>query len=177
MKLKLSNILQIVAAFFAILAIVCLFLPGVSASEEVMGSVTSSTISLIGLMFGGGPLKGTTAGISMSTNYSGGMSIFGLFAFVLLIVAIALGIVAVVMKKSNLLIPAGAVAVVAGICALLVMVAGTPVTSSIAGLGEIEESFKEFIDGFNLGIGSILFAVSAILGGGLLVASKIMDTK
>lgn len=30
MKLKISNVLQIIAAVFAVLAIVCLFLPGVT---------------------------------------------------------------------------------------------------------------------------------------------------
>lgn len=48
MKLKLSNILQIVAAFFAILAIVCLFLPGVSATQDLMGVPVTVSISLIG---------------------------------------------------------------------------------------------------------------------------------
>ena len=172
MKLKLSNILQIVAAFFAILAIVCLFLLGVSATQDLMRVPVTVSISLIGLVFGGGPLKasGSAGGTSVnqSMDYKGGMSIFGLLAFILLVVAIVLAIVAVVMKKSNLLIPAGAVAVVAGICVLLVMVAGTTAEGT---------AFKDLMEGLKLGIGSILFAVSAILGGGLLVASKVMDTK
>lgn len=172
MKLKLSNILQIVAAVFAILAIVCLFLPGVSQKVSEMGTTATISISLIGLVFGGGPLKMTFSGEGASANtsadYKGGMSIFGLLAFILLVVAIVLAIVAVVMKKSNLLIPAGAVAVVAGIFVLLVMVAGTAAEGT---------AFKDMMEGFKLGIGSILFAVSAILGGGLLVASKVMDTK
>lgn len=174
MKLKLSNILQIVAAFFAILAIVCLFLPGVSATQDFMGVPVTMSISLIGLVFGGGPIKasGSAGGTSanQSMDYKGAMSIFGLLAFILLVVAIVLAIVAVVMKKSNLLIPAGAVAVVAGLCVLLVMVAGTDSEGT---------AFKDIMDlyNFKLGIGSILFAVSAILGGGLLVASKVMDTK
>ena len=168
MKLKLSNILQIVAAVFAILAIVCLFLPGVSQKVSEMGVTATASISLIGLVFGGGPLKTKISGGNVSLDYKGGMSIFGLLAFVLLIVAIVLAIVAIVMKKSNLLIPAGAVAVVAGICVLLVMVVGTASEGT---------AFKDMMEGFKLGIGSILFAVSAILGGGLLVASKVMDTK
>ena len=172
MKLKLSNILQIVAAFFAILAIVCLFLPGVSQKASEMGATATISISLIGLVFGGGPLKVALSGGGESANtsadYKGGMSIFGLLAFILLVVAIVLAIVAIVMKKSNLLIPAGAVAVVAGICVLLVMVAGTAAEGT---------AFKDLMEGLKLGIGSILFAVSAILGGGLLVASKVMDTK
>lgn len=172
MKLKLSNILQIVAAVFAILAIVCLFLPGVSQEVSEMGVTATASISLIGLVFGGGPLKTKISGGGESGNvsldYKGGMSIFGLLAFVLLVVAIVLAIVAIVMKKSNLLIPAGAVAVVAGICVLLVMVVGTASEGT---------AFKDMMEGFKLGIGSILFAVSAILGGGLLVASKVMDTK
>ena len=174
MKLKLSNVLQIIAAVFAVLAIVCLFLPGVSQKASEMGTTATISISLIGLVFGGGPLKVTFSGEGASANtsadYKGGMSIFGLLAFVLLIVAIVLAIVAIVMKKSNLLIPAGAVAVVAGICVLLVMVVGTASEGT---------AFKDIMDlyNFKLGIGSILFAVSAILGGGLLVASKAMDTK
>lgn len=172
MKLKLSNILQIVAAVFAILAIVCLFLPGVSQKVSEMGTTATISISLIGLVFGGGPLKMTLSGgegsANTSADYKGGMSIFGLLAFILLVVAIVLAIVAIVMKKSNLLIPAGAVAVVAGIFVLLVMVAGTASEGT---------AFKDMMESFKLGIGSILFAVSAILGGGLLVASKVMDTK
>ena len=172
MKLKLSNILQIVAAFFAILAIVCLFLPGVTIGnpQNLFGENVTGSISLIGLMFGCGPFKMTVIDEAHVINYSGSMSIFGLLAFILLVVAIVLAIVAIVMKKSNLLIPAGAVAVVAGICVLLVMVAGTASEGT---------AFKDIMDlyNFKLGIGSILFAVSAILGGGLLVASKVMDTK
>ena len=174
MKLKLSNILQIVAAFFAILAIVCLFFPGVILKSSEMGRTATIRISFIWLVFGGGPLKVTFSGGAASANtssdYKGAMSIFGLLAFILLVVAIVLAIVAIVMKKSNLLIPAGAVAVVAGLCVLLVMVAGTDSEGT---------AFKDIMDlyNFKLGIGSILFAVSAILGGGLLVASKVMDTK
>ena len=92
MKLKLSSILQIVAAFFAVLAIVCLFLPGVSQSASEMGATATISISLIGLVFGGGPLKMTFSGGGESANtsadYKGGMSIFGLLAFILLVVAI-----------------------------------------------------------------------------------------
>lgn len=172
MKLKLSNILQIVAAFFAILAIVCLFLPGVTIGnpQNLLGENATGSISLIGLMFGCGPFKETFTDESHVINYSGAMSIFGLFAFLLLIAAIILSIGAFIIKKSNLLIPAGVIAIVAGICALLVMVAGTDIN------GESFTSFMNEFD-FRLGIGTILFAISTILGGGLLVLSKTIKTK
>ncbi len=170
MKLKLSHILQIVAAAFGVLAIISLFLAGVGASVSQMGVTVSVSISLIGLMFGNGSIK--TAGVSV--GYKGGMSYFGLIAFILLIVAIVLAIVAVVMKKSNLLMVAGAVAVIAGICVLLVLVAGTKVSSASV---DTAVSFKAFMEGLKLGVGTILFAISAILGGGLLVASKVVDNK
>lgn len=59
MKLKLSNVLQIIAAVFAVLAIVCLFLPGVTIGnpQNLFGENVTGSISLIGLMFGCALLK------------------------------------------------------------------------------------------------------------------------
>lgn len=172
MKLKLSNILQIIAAVFAVLAIVCLFLPGVTIGnpQEIFGENTTGSISLIGLMFGSGPFKITFTDQSHVINYSGAMSIFGLFAFLLLIAAIILVIGAFIIKKTNLLIFAGTIAIVAGIFALLVKVAGTNINGG---------SFTSFMNNFDfrLGIGTILFAISTVLGGGLLVLSKTIKTK
>lgn len=172
MKLKLSNVLQIIAAVFACLAIVCLFLPGVTIgnSQKLFGENTTGSISLIGLMFGCGPFKMTVIDEAYVINYSGAMSIFGLFAFLLLIAAIILAIGAFIIKKTNLLIFAGTIAIVAGICALLVKVAGTNINGG---------SFTSFMNNFDfrLGIGTILFAISTVLGGGLLVLSKTIKTK
>ena len=172
MKLKISNVLQIIAAVFAVLAIVCLFLPGVTIGNPQIffGENATGSISLIGLMFGCGPFKMTVIDEAHVINYSGAMSIFGLFAFLLLIAAIILVIGAFIIKKSNLLIFAGTIAIVAGIFVLFVKVAGTNINGG---------SFTSFMEAyyFQLGIGTILFAISTILGGGLLVLSKTIKTK
>ena len=174
MKLKLSDILKMVAGVFAIIAVVALFLPGLYASQEVFGEKASSSVSFFGLAFSGGPLTLKGNGSTISQKYSGGLSVFALLAVVLLVVAIVLVVLAIVLKKRNLVWIAALLLVVAGISALLVKVVGTPF--SMEGVtGNIP--FKDFVGEFKLGIGSILFAVGSIVSAALLAGSNFVENK
>ena len=83
--LKQKNmILRLVAIACAVLAFVFMFLPGLSAKEEVMGQTVSGSIGLFGLVFCGGTMASKMGSISADVKFKGGMSIFALLAFLCL---------------------------------------------------------------------------------------------
>lgn len=172
--LKQKNmILRLVAIACAVLAFVFMFLPGLSAKEEVMGQTVSGSIGLFGLVFGSGTKASKMGSISADVKFKGGMSIFALLAFLCLVAAIVVLVLSLVMKgKTNFVLIGAGLLVLAGIFVLLVKVAGTNITSLAGEVLPEKVSFKDFIDGMNLGIGSILFAVFAILGGASAAASN-----
>lgn len=165
--LKQKNmILRLVAIACAVLAFVFMFLPGLSAKEKVMGETVSASIALFSLVFGGGTMASKMGSISTNVKFKGGMSIFALLAFLCLVAAIVVLVLSLVKKeKTNLVLIGAGLLVLAGIFVLLVKVAGTNITSLAGEALSKKVTFKNFIDGLNLGIGSILFAVFAILGG------------
>lgn len=183
-KKFLPWILKGVAALFAILALVFMFvLPGVSYSAKEQGVSSKMWIVMSSLVFGGGVVKVDTLGVKLDMfKFKGGLSIFGLIAFVLLVVGLIALVLSFVLKdKSKLFVLiAGGAFLLAGVCALLITVAGTSVTttellSSIA--AETKVSFKEFLENMNLGTGAILFAVFGILSGATLLVDQFVIEK
>ena len=192
-KKFLPWILKGVAALFAILALVFMFvLPGVSYSAKEQGVSGKMWIVMSSLVFGGGVVKVDTLGVKLDMfKFKGGLSIFGLIAFVLLVVGLIALVLSFVLKdKSKIrvldiisklfVLIAGGAFLVAGVCALLITVAGTSVTttellSSIA--AETKVSFKEFLENMNLGTGAILFAVFGILSGATLLVDQFVIEK
>ena len=161
-KASNSNLLVLAAAGVAIIAIIlAMFLPGAIHKTDY----GTSTVTLIGFMFGSLNFKNvTTVGdVSKTTQgtYSGGLSTFGLIALILLVI----GIVAIVAskfvsgKKLDLI---GSVAILlAGIFLLLLLSGG----SNVAVTENVSITFEEAFEQYKLGAGAIICAIICILGG------------
>lgn len=168
-KTSLKNILFCVGIILLVLCFVMLALPGVSKKSDY----GSSTVALAGLVFGNPTMKLTGSGVSISEKANGLLSWFGLISFILLLGAIILGVFAFVKKNKTIGIVAGIVAVIAGICIFMILVAGTTSKTTAYGI-TVETSFKETYEGCKLGIGTILYGILAILGGGLIAGSQFL---
>lgn len=152
-----KNLLAIIVAGAAVLALILgMILPPVA---DVDGE-----IKFFDIVFGFNESElGATA--------SGGMSLFGLVSFVALIAGIALTIVS--MFKGEKLGFIGSILIaVAGVCMLLIFVAGTSYSVEYGGQVMFEAKFSELYDGLKLGAGAIIYAIIAILGGGFGILNK-----
>lgn len=154
----------IVPAACGVLAILfALFLSGAQLSEEG-GKVT---IKLIGLIFGGAKVVAKSDYMSMSIDYSGGMSIFGILAFLAIVGGIAL-LVLTFLKENNLFALVGnGLLVIGGLAIFFVFIAGTKVN-----MQGVEMGFTEFIADLKLGFGVYFWAILCVLGGGAGLAAK-----
>jgi len=174
---KKVNWFALIPAFAAVAAIIlATFLTGVRFYEESYSSVNGSfigstlkTVPLLSFIFGSSSYELTTVLGSNEPDvsqfaYAGGVSTFGIIAFVLL----ALGVVAIVaslfIKGKKLDLIGSALIVLGGICLFLVLVAGSNVTYSSLFTEQIV-AFKEFFEGFKLGAGVYICAILSILGG------------
>lgn len=180
LKSLLPLILKGVSLLFALLALIFMFaLPGLTTSVEG----ATGTVSMLGLVFGNGTIHtevdtGIMGSISMDVSYKGGMSYFGLIAFILLVVALVLVVLSFVLKDKAkvLLLTAGALLVVSGVCAFMLGVAGTDVTQEIAQV-QATSSFKDAFQDCNLGVGPILFGIFNLLAGAVLVVDELVLDK
>ncbi|MBQ8196558.1 MAG: hypothetical protein IJZ73_00670 [Clostridia bacterium] len=174
---KKVNWFALIPAFAAVAAIIlATFLTGVRFYEESYSSINGSfigstlkTVPLLSFIFGSSSYELTTVLGSNEPDvsqfaYAGGVSTFGIIAFVLL----ALGVVAIVaslfIKGKKLDLIGSALIVLGGICLFLVLVAGFNVTYSSLFTEQIV-AFKEFFEGFKLGAGVYICAILSILGG------------
>lgn len=175
--IKKTNWFALIPAFAAVAAIIlATFLTGVRVYEESYSSLNGSflgstlkTVPLLSFIFGSTSYELTTV---LGTNepdvsqfaYAGGVSTFGIIAFVLL----ALGVVAIVaslfVKGKKLDLIGSMLIVLGGICLFLVLVAGSNVTYTSL-FSEQIVAFKEFFEGFKLGAGVYICAIISILGG------------
>jgi hypothetical protein len=173
--IKKTNWFALIPAFAAIAAIIlATFLTGVRVYEEsyINGSFLGSTlktVSLLSFIFGSTSYELTTVLGSNEPDvsqfaYAGGVSTFGIIAFILL----ALGVVAIVaslfVKGKKLDLIGSMLIVLGGICLFLVLVAGSNVTYTSL-FNEQIVAFKEFFEGFKLGAGVYICAIISILGG------------
>lgn len=165
MKVKTNVLLKYVGIVLGVLALIGLFLPGLSATN----GQASMKISLIGVVFGGGPVVTSFFGSTASTKYDGGMSFFALASFIMLIAALVLIVLSLFKKNKNLVLTAGGLLVLSAILMFLLKTAGTNTF-----VGMAKTPWKEFIDSTNLGIGAILYAVFALLAGGCAIASTVL---
>ena len=101
---------------------------------------------------------------------TGGISLTALVSFVALIAGIALTIVSIFKNEKLAFIGAICIAV-AGVLMLLALTVGTEVTQSI-GAQKMTFKFADLYEGYDLGIGSIIYGVLAILGGGFGIFNK-----
>ena len=101
----------------------------------------------------------------------GGMSIFGLLSIVALVAGIALTIVSIFVKDKKLDFIGSILVAVAGVFMLLLLVAGTDVTQTYGNMTRTAK-FTEVYEEFKLGIGAILYAIIAILGGAFGIVNK-----
>ena len=164
----------VLALFFA------LILAGATKTEtnELLGSTTTltSTISFLGLAFGGSKIFNTAVSGNNTTTgafaYDGGMSIFALIAFILILLSIVVMLASVLIKNKKIGLIGSILLVLAGITSFLILVVGTDVsvtTSVDTILGNISNTtvtpFAEVFEGFKLGAGAIVCGVLCILGG------------
>ena len=164
----------VLALFFA------LILAGATKTEtnELLGSTTTltSTISFLGLAFGGSKIFNTAVSGNNTTTgafaYDGGMSIFALIAFILILLSIVVMLASVLIKNKKIGLIGSILLVLAGIASFLILVVGTDVsvtTSVDTILGNISNTtvtpFAEVFEGFKLGAGAIVCGVLCILGG------------
>ena len=164
----------VLALFFA------LILAGATKTEtnEVLGTTTTltSTISFLGLAFGGSKIVNTAVSGNNTTTgafaYDGGMSIFALIAFILILLSIVVMIASVLIKNKKIGLIGSILLVLAGITSFLILVVGTDVsvtTSVDTILDNISNTtvtpFAEVFEGFKLGAGAIVCGVLCIRGG------------
>lgn len=163
-----KNLLAIIVAGAAVLALILgIVLPGVTAE---MGGATY-TIGILGMAFGGAEYKVSADVATMTAKIGdGGMSIFGLISIIALAAGIVLTIVSI-FKGEKLGFIGAILVAVAGVCMLLLLVAGTEV-SQVFGGQTYTSTFAETFEQFKLGIGAIIYAILAILGGGFGILNK-----
>ena len=165
----------IIVAGAALLAvIIALILPGATATQSAGGVEVSAKASLIGMMFGGAKVTSEAMGVTMEMTYGGGMSIFGLISFLALVAGIALIVVSIFVADKNLDFIGSICIAVAGVLVLLLLVAGTDITS-IAMEGVEEATSAKFVDVYGemkLGVGAIIYAILAIAGGAFGIVNK-----
>ncbi len=178
-KTILSWVFKGVAALFAVLAFIFMFaLPGISASIVQDGITMEGHIKMSAFVFGGGNISASFWGLKIDVmSFKGGLSIFGLVAFILLVIGIALTVLSLVLRKQAKLyaLLGCIVLLLSGVFAFLLTVAGTSATITIAGETQtVVETWKEFVSGLHLGTGAILFGVFNILAAGILLVDAVM---
>ena len=107
----------------------------------------------------------------MGMTATGGLSFFALISFVALIAGIALTIVSI-FKNEKLAFIGAILVAVAGVCMLLALVAGTDYSIAVGGKTMMTAKFADLYEGYDLGIGAIIYGVIAILGGGFGIFNK-----
>lgn len=169
MKIKLHNLLKYIALGLAVLSLIFMACPGIIASQEGV----STSVALAGLIFGNGKIVTKIGQNSASASFKGGMSIFGLISFLVLVAAIVIMVVAYLKNNKKLALIGAGLAVLAGILIFLLKVCGTNV--ALETISTTTLKFKDFVEGTNLGVGTILYGVFAILSGASYAAGTCLE--
>ncbi len=192
-KVSIGTILSAVGVLLGIAAMICLAGAGLyykdsSTRDLAVTSVTTTVVSsagLFGFVFGGHDFVNvTTVGTAdpgtITVHYDGGMSYFALIAFILVVLAIVVAVVSFFAKKQSkmLALVAGVLFILGGICMFMVKVAGTDFTQTAQSL-TVKTTWADFFKDskYGLGVGTILYAIFAILGGLSIGASCFIGKK
>lgn len=156
-----KNLLAVIVAGAAVLALILgIVLPG--ATAEYMGQ--TNNMKLFDVVFG---VNETV----MGTKMTGAMSIFGLVSIAALVAGIVLTILSI-FKGEKLGFIGAILVAVAGVCMFLLLVAGTNLVYTAGGQVVSTAKFTEAYELYKLGIGAIIYAILAILGGGFAILNK-----
>ena len=168
---KNKGVTAIIVLFAGILALVsALIFPAISLK---LGEESSVTANIFGMAFGGATLTTTIKSTTTSGAITGGMSIFALISIIALFMGIALSVVSIFSKNKNLDFLGAILVTISGVLMLFLLTAGTDVVTASFGSTTITVKFVEYFKEYNLAFGAILYAILAILGGGLGILSKI----
>lgn len=169
----ISNLLLCFGLLFAVLAILCILLPGCVYTLTVEGYgqaiTTEMKVLLYGLIFGNPEIIVTVIpGGSTSFNAEGGIGFLGLIGFILVAIGLLTTLVAVFLKnKAKVLCVLSFLVILVGACLMMaVLTTGTDIT-----INGISGSYVEGYEGFKLGVGPILFFVSGLLSSGFVLGS------
>lgn len=178
----LSWVFKGVAALFVVLAFIFMFtLPGASISVTQEGITAEGYIKMSAFVFGGGNITISLLGMKLDImSFKGGLSIFGLVAFILLVFGFVLTIFSLALRKhaKGFALFAVFVLLLAGISSFLLTTAGTSTMLTMMGETEASKvSWIEFVDGLHLGSGTIVFGIFSILASVLLFVDVIMFEK
>ena len=156
-----KNLLAIIVAGAGVLALIL----GI-ALEPV--AELGEEVKFFDLVFGFNQ-KQVIPGVGTLTM-TGGLSITALVSFVALVAGIALSVIS--MFKNEKLAFIGAICIaVSGVLMLLALVVGTEVTQAM-GANSMSIKFSDLYEGYKLGIGTIIYAIIAILGGAFGILNK-----
>ncbi len=178
----LSWVFKGVAALFIVLAFIFMFtLPGASISVTQEGVTAEGYIKMSAFVFGGGNITISLLGMKLDImSFKGGLSIFGLVAFILLVFGFVLTIFSLALRKhaKGFALFAVFVLLLAGISSFLLTTAGTSTMLTMMGETEASKvSWIEFVDGLHLGSGTIVCGIFSILASVLLFVDAIMFEK
>lgn len=177
-KVSLDVILKWFGILLGVVTLVCLAGAGLTSTSTTDGATVTLSVGMGGFVFGGLETTVTAGGYSIKMNHDGGMSYFVLIGVILVIVGIVLAVLGTFLKKNGKLLSVigGMLVFVGGICAMLIKVAGTDVSTTVGGMSA-SVAYTDLVEGMDIGIGAILFMVFGILGGLSIVASAFMTKK
>lgn len=171
----ISNLLLCFGMLFAVLAILCIFLPGCinTLTATVFGQTitTETKVLLYGLVFGNPEviITVTSAG-STSMVFEGGLSYLGLIGFILVAIGLVVTLLSLFFKRQAKLICVLAFLIILiGAC---LMMAVLTCGSDVAYQG-LTSSFTDTYEEFDLGVGTILFFVSGLISSGFVLGSAL----
>lgn len=171
----ISNLLLCFGMLFAVLAILCIFLPGCinTSTVTVLGQTITTEIKVLlyGLVFGNPEVIITVSSAgSTSTVFEGGLSYLGLIGFILVAIGLVATLLALFLKRQAKVICVFTFLVIlVGAC---LMMAVLTCGSDLAYEG-LTSSFTDNYGEFELGVGTILFFVSGLLSSGFVLGSAL----
>lgn len=172
----ISNLLLCFGMLFAVLAILCIFLPGcikTILSVTVFGQTitTETKVLLYGLVFGNPEVITTvTSADPSSMVLEGGLSYLGLVGFILVAIGLVATLLALFFKKQAKMICVLAfLTILVGAC---LMMAVLTCGSDLVYQG-LSSSFTDRYEGYDLGVGTILFFVSGLISSGFVLGSAL----
>lgn len=169
----ISNLLLCFGLLFAVLAILCILLPGCTNTITVpvfdQAITTETKVLLYGLIFGNPEVIITvTPGGTTSINAEGGIGYLGLIGFILVAIGFVIALLALFFrKKAKILCILDFIVVLVG-ASLMMAVLATGTDLTVSGLSS---SYVDGYEGFKLGVGPILFFVSGLLSSGFILGS------
>ena len=140
------------AALGVLAIILAMFLRGATLSEEG----ASIYVKMFGVIFGGGKAYAEAFGYEAAVEFSGGMSYFGMLAFLAVVAGVALLVFAYLKENDLFILVGNGLLLIGGLAMLLLLSAG----AEIEGL-----PFKDFYGEYNLGLGAYVWAILCSLGG------------